>query len=117
MDTRATDHITSDLDRIAIRDAYNGNERVHIGNGAGLHISHVGHGTLNTTTKTLSLFPIYSMFPISQKIFFPLTNSQKTMMFLLKFIYIILLSRIRSQREGCSKADVSQDFTPSDHQK
>jgi histone deacetylase 1/2 len=55
MDTGATDHITSDLDRLAIRDAYNGNMRVHVGNGAGLHISHVVHGTLNTTAKTLSL--------------------------------------------------------------
>jgi histone deacetylase 1/2 len=55
MDTGATDHITSDLDRLAIRNAYNGNDRVHIGNGAGLHISHVGHSTLNTTTKPLAL--------------------------------------------------------------
>ncbi|KAK1601132.1 hypothetical protein QYE76_007893 [Lolium multiflorum] len=34
MDTGETDHITSDLDRLAVRDAYNGNERVHVGNGA-----------------------------------------------------------------------------------
>ena len=55
MHTRATDHITSDLDRLAIRENYNGNERVHVGNGAGLHISHVGHSTLNTTAKSLAL--------------------------------------------------------------
>jgi histone deacetylase 1/2 len=55
MDTGATDHITSDLDRLAARDAYNGNERVHIGNGAGWHIAHIGHGTLNTTAKSLAL--------------------------------------------------------------
>jgi histone deacetylase 1/2 len=55
MDTGATDHITSDLDRLAVREAYNGNERVHVGNGAGLHISHVGHSTLNTAAKSLSL--------------------------------------------------------------
>jgi histone deacetylase 1/2 len=55
LDTGATDHITSDLDRLAAREVYNGNERVHIGNGAGLHISHVGHGTLDTTAKPLDL--------------------------------------------------------------
>jgi hypothetical protein len=55
MDTGATDHITSDLDRLAIRDVYNGNGRVHVGNRAGLHISHVLHGTLNTTAKSLAL--------------------------------------------------------------
>jgi hypothetical protein len=55
MDTGATDHITSDLDRLAIREVYNGNDRVHISNRAGLHISHVGHGTLNTIAKPLDL--------------------------------------------------------------
>jgi histone deacetylase 1/2 len=58
LDTGATDHITADLDRLAVRETYNGNERVHVGNGAGLHISHVGHGTLNTTAKPLALHNI-----------------------------------------------------------
>jgi histone deacetylase 1/2 len=58
MDTGATDHITSDLDRLAVREAYNGNDRVHVGNGAGLPISHVGHGTLNTIAKPLHLWNI-----------------------------------------------------------
>ncbi|KAK3144206.1 hypothetical protein QOZ80_4AG0310050 [Eleusine coracana subsp. coracana] len=34
-DTGATDHITSDLDRLALRDQYHGGETVQVGNGAG----------------------------------------------------------------------------------
>jgi hypothetical protein len=44
-----------DLDRLAVREVYNGNERVHVKNGAGLHIYHVDHGTLDSTAKTLAL--------------------------------------------------------------
>jgi histone deacetylase 1/2 len=55
MDTGATDHITNDLDRLHIRERYNGNEQVHVGNGAGLHISHNGHGTINANAKSLHL--------------------------------------------------------------
>jgi histone deacetylase 1/2 len=55
MDTGATDHITNDLNRLHIRERYNGNEQVHVGNGAGLHISHNGHGTINANAKSLHL--------------------------------------------------------------
>lgn len=34
-DTGATDHITSDLDRLALREQYHGGETVQVGNGAG----------------------------------------------------------------------------------
>lgn len=36
LDTGATDHMTSDLDRLHIRERYNGHEQVHVGNGAGV---------------------------------------------------------------------------------
>jgi histone deacetylase 1/2 len=67
MDTGATDHITSDLDRLAVREAYNGNDRVHVGNGVGLPISHVGHGTLNTIAKPLHLRNILHVPKITKK--------------------------------------------------
>ena len=67
MDTGATDHITSDLDHLTIREVYNSNERVHVGTGAGLHISHVGHSTLNNTAESLSLFNILHVPHITKK--------------------------------------------------
>jgi hypothetical protein len=55
MDTGVTDRITNNLDRLHIRERYHGNEQVHVGNGAGLHISHIGHGTINANAKPLHL--------------------------------------------------------------
>jgi hypothetical protein len=54
-DTGATDHITSDLDRLTVRDQYQGNGMVQVGNGAGLKIMHVGSYSINTDTRPLAL--------------------------------------------------------------
>jgi hypothetical protein len=54
-DTRATDHITSDLDRLAMCERYNGQDTVQVGNGAGLQIMHLGSCSINTNTRSLAL--------------------------------------------------------------
>jgi histone deacetylase 1/2 len=51
-DSGATDHITGNLDRLHMREAYHGNDRVQVGNGAGLRISHTGYSTINTAAKS-----------------------------------------------------------------
>jgi hypothetical protein len=48
MDSWATDHITSDLEKLTIRDKYHGGEHVHAANGSCMEISHVGHSTLHS---------------------------------------------------------------------
>ncbi|KAK4424666.1 Retrovirus-related Pol polyprotein from transposon RE1, partial [Sesamum alatum] len=65
-DTGATDHITSDLDRLALRDRYHGDEQVQVGNGAGLQILHIGHSSINTTTRPLALRNILHVPDISK---------------------------------------------------
>jgi hypothetical protein len=55
LDTGAIDHITSDLDPLAIRERYHGGEKVHVGNGTGLRISHNGHSPINTAIHPLAL--------------------------------------------------------------
>ncbi|KAK1683876.1 hypothetical protein QYE76_044724 [Lolium multiflorum] len=54
LDTGATDHITSDLDRLTVRERYTGNEQVHVGNGAenspdhttpGVHVDQADHAS------------------------------------------------------------------------
>lgn len=55
IDTSATDHITSDLDRLTVREKYHGGDQVQVSNGAGLHISHVGHCSINTIANSLAL--------------------------------------------------------------
>jgi hypothetical protein len=54
-DTGATDHITSDLDRLALREQYHGGETVQVGNGTGLEIMHIGSCSFNTATRPLAL--------------------------------------------------------------
>jgi len=54
-DTGATDHITSDLDHLAVRERYHGNEQLHVGNGSGLRITHIGHSSFNTATRPMVL--------------------------------------------------------------
>ena len=46
MDSGATDHLTSHLERLQFHDRYGGKDQVHVANGAGLSISHIGHSSL-----------------------------------------------------------------------
>jgi hypothetical protein len=54
-DLGATDHITSELDKLAVHDKYNGTEMVHTTSGAGMEISHTGNSFIHTSTRTLEL--------------------------------------------------------------
>ncbi|KAK4421889.1 hypothetical protein Salat_2139500 [Sesamum alatum] len=65
-DTGATDHITSDLDRLALRERYHGGEQVQVGNGAGLQILHFGHSSINTVARPLALRNILHVPDISK---------------------------------------------------
>jgi histone deacetylase 1/2 len=46
VDTCATDHLTSDLERLHVHERYGGKDQVQLANGSGLSISHIGHSTL-----------------------------------------------------------------------
>jgi hypothetical protein len=54
-DSRATDHITSYLDRLIVKECYNVNDQVQIVNGSGLEISHVGHSLIPSSSRPLHL--------------------------------------------------------------
>lgn len=54
-DTGAMDHITSDLDRLTMRENYNGGDTVQVSNGQGLQILHTGYSSLNTDSRPLAL--------------------------------------------------------------
>jgi hypothetical protein len=49
MDTDATDHLINQLDKLTVKDNYNGNAQVHAVNGHGMHIHHIGHSKLPTS--------------------------------------------------------------------
>jgi hypothetical protein len=54
-DTGATDHITGNLEKLMIRDKYRGKDKIHTANGEGMHISHVGHSSIQTPNHDLHL--------------------------------------------------------------
>jgi hypothetical protein len=54
-DSGATDYITSDLDRLTVKNHYNGTNQVQDANGIGLKISHVGHSLLPGSSRLLHL--------------------------------------------------------------
>jgi histone deacetylase 1/2 len=54
-DSRATDHITGELEKLHMRGRYNGNEQIHTTSGAGMDIRHIGHSVFYTPTHDLHL--------------------------------------------------------------
>ena len=55
VDSGASDHITSNLENLTVRDKYSGQDRVQAANGSGMRISNIGHTTLYTPSKDLHL--------------------------------------------------------------
>jgi hypothetical protein len=55
IDSGATDHITSDLDRLTTKEHYTGGDQVQVANGAGLSIPYVGHSSITGLNRPLHL--------------------------------------------------------------
>lgn len=55
MDSGATHHLTSDLDNLSLHQPYSGNDRVLIGDGSGLPITHSGSLSLSLPSRNLAL--------------------------------------------------------------
>jgi hypothetical protein len=51
----ATDHITSELDKLTIKEKYGGLDQVHTASGSSMPISHVGQSTIHTRDRDLIL--------------------------------------------------------------
>jgi hypothetical protein len=54
-DSGTTDHITGDLDHLMMHDPYTGHDQVHVTNGSGMDITHIGTSIIPTTTHPLTL--------------------------------------------------------------
>ena len=55
MDSRATDHIIGELEKLTIYDKYSGSEHVRTANRIGMEIDHVCHSTLHSRTSNIHL--------------------------------------------------------------
>jgi hypothetical protein len=54
-DSGATDHITNELNKLAVHDKYNGAEKVHTVSGAGMEINFIGKSFIHTPHRRLEL--------------------------------------------------------------
>jgi histone deacetylase 1/2 len=54
-DTAATDHFTNDLDKLTMKEHYQGKDQVHAANGQGMRITHIGHASIPSSSHTLHL--------------------------------------------------------------
>jgi hypothetical protein len=55
MDSGATDHITGELEKLIVRNKYQGGDQIHMASGAGMDISHIGHAVVNTPHHFIQL--------------------------------------------------------------
>jgi hypothetical protein len=65
-DTSATDHITSELDKLSMKEKYMGHEKIQTASGSGMRINYVDNSTLQTPTCHLVLNKILHI-PSKQK--------------------------------------------------
>lgn len=54
-DTGATDHITGELEKLSLREKYNGGDQIHTASGTGMNISHTGSTKIHTQHRDLCL--------------------------------------------------------------
>jgi hypothetical protein len=64
--TGATDHITSELDKLPMKEKYGGQEKIQSANGLGMRISYTGNSTLQIHERNLHLNNIL-LVPSTQK--------------------------------------------------
>jgi hypothetical protein len=55
LDSRATDHITGELEKLTMHEHYNDNDQIWEANGAGMNITHIGNSVLPTPSHLLHL--------------------------------------------------------------
>jgi hypothetical protein len=106
----ATDHITSNLDKLSIRDKYAGNDKVHTVNDSGMEIQHMGNSTLHTPSHDLILKNILHVFLLLTKILFLFIVSPMIMMYFMGFIHGIFLLRIGKRRKSFTTARLREVF-------
>lgn len=94
-DSGATNHVTNDLANLNPSAEYHGANKVHMGNGAGLQISHIGCSNVSSLhpesshTKTFVLKNRLHVSPIKNNLVYH--NLQKTIQCFLSFTLLFVL--------------------------
>lgn len=112
-DSGSTDHITSELERLSVRDKYSGHDQVHTTSGTCMEIDHIGHATFRTPHRDLALNNVLHV--PSANTYFLFVALFSIMMSFWNFILNIFLLRICKRGELCSTASLEEVSTPLPH--
>jgi histone deacetylase 1/2 len=110
-DTGATDHITSELDKLVIHDKYNGNDQIRTASGAGMNINHIGKAIVSTPNCNLHLNNFLHV-PNAKKNLVSVHRLAADNNAFLEFHPNFFLSRIRPRGELLWKASVEEVSIP-----
>jgi len=72
-DISANQHVTPDLATLTASEPYLGNDNLHVGDGKGLPISHLGHTKIHTPNRSFTLSNVLHVSAITK----PLLSVQK----------------------------------------
>jgi hypothetical protein len=111
IDSRATDHVTSKLDKLTIRDKYGGHDQVHSASGTGMRISYIRSSILHTPTSNIHLDKILHV-PQASKSLFQFIVLRVIIMLFLSSTPINFSTRNRVQRRHSYEAHVKEVFIP-----
>ena len=79
-DSAATNHITGELDKLTMREKYNGGDQIRTASGSGMNIMHIGSSIVKTPIKELHLNKVLHV-PHASKILSPFIDLPLTTMF------------------------------------
>jgi hypothetical protein len=102
MDTGATDHLTSELQKLTTHQPYYGHDKVHTANGAGMPISHIGQASLLTSlpSRQLHLRNVLRVPSVTRNLL-SVQNSLLIIMSYVNFTRLIFLLRIEPPGTFC----------------
>jgi len=110
-DTGANQHVTPDLVTLTTSEPYNGNDNLHVGDGKGLPISHIGHTKLYTPHRLFTLSNVLHV-PQSRNPCFMFRNFVLIIMFILNFTPFCFMSRISTPMKYSSQDRVKMVSIP-----
>jgi hypothetical protein len=109
-DSKVADHVIGDLEKLTIKDTYNGHDQIYAANGTGMHIKNIGHSIIHTPYRDLPCL-MFFMFLKPQKVLHLFIILHLIIMFSLNFTLISFSSRIGSRGKFSCKARLKEAFT------
>lgn len=110
-DSGSTDHITGELEKLTVRDKYQGGDQVHTANGSGMEIDQIGHSFVRTLNKDLVLNNVLSV-PQASKNLASVHKLARDNDAFFNSIHLIFLLRIAQRRRFSIETDVKAVSIP-----